>query len=388
MTDVRYTDLRGWLGALAAAGMLLHTRDALARGEQPALAPLIAALDGPALLRASPGRLAAALGLYRAPGPLAIALELPPSTGWDALLSAAAARRAALVDAEFVAPSAAACKQVVLRGAAADLRRIVPQAVGPLQARLRGVAICGCPAEGLLQLGLVAVEPYDAHHARLWPALPRDPAWAWLRAAAEHSEAVPVAVASGVAPCITLAAAEQQPLGDPYAIASALQQAPVRVTEGESSELEIPAHAELVIEGHLAGRAGDALLLAVDVLSHRRDATAEYWPPGTHAPEAALLQRVARGAGVHAVLAATGRAVRAVALYAWDEIELAIIQCAAPVGPLDALLDALRSTAWAETRVFVVGPGVDPFDPAQVLRACMAMGESHGAVRVGADGSS
>lgn len=366
-----FADLRGWLRALDVAGLLLHARDALARGERPTLGPLLGALDQPLLLHSAGNRLGAALGLYATLRPLAAALDAAPAPYLHAVLEAAAARRLTTVDAEFVAPSAAACKQVILRGAAADLGQLAPPAAEQLGARLRGIAVCGRPAEGALHLGLVAVAPDGPRHARLWPALPRDPAWRVLRAAAERSEPAPVAVVSGVAPAVTLAAAEQLPAGDPYAVASALLGAPLRVTEGEISDLEVPTAAELVLEGHLAGLADDVPRLVLEVVTHRREPIAEYWHPRLWRSEAALLQRLARGAGLQATLVRSGRPVQAVGVYTAERAEVAIVQCREPIGPLDALLALLAGTPWADTCVLVVGPETDPLAPDQVLRACL-----------------
>lgn len=364
-----FADLRGWLRALDGAGLLLQARDALARGERPTLGPLLDALEQPLLLQPTGHRLGAALGLYTTSRPLGVALGGSPTPHLHALLEAAAARRLAVVDAEFVAPSAAACKQVILRGAAADLRQLAPHAAGQLGARLRGIAVCGRPAEGALHLGLVAVAPEEPRHVRLWPALPRDPAWRVLRAAAERGEPASVAIVSGVAPAVTLAAAEQLPTGDPYAVASALLGAPLRVTEGETCELEVPTAAELVIEGHLDGLADEAPRVAIDVISHRREPIAEYWHPRLGSSEAALLQRLARSAGLQAMLVRSGRPVQAVGVYTAERAEMAILQCREPIGPLDALLALLAGTSWADTCVLVVGPEIDPLAPDQVLRA-------------------
>ncbi|HLI28147.1 MAG TPA: UbiD family decarboxylase domain-containing protein [Chloroflexota bacterium] len=370
-----FADLRAWLRALRATGALLRTHDALARGQRPALGPLLDATDQPVLLPPAGKGFGAALGLYSTFQPLALALGCGPGDTPRALLAAAVARRRTLVDAEFVAPSAAACKQVVRRGAAAELHLLEPQATGQLGARLRGIAICGQPAAGQLHLGLVAAASDGPRHIRLWPALPRDPAWHVLRAAAERGEPAPVAIASGVAPAVTLAAAEQLPAGDPYAVASALLGAPLRITEGESSELEIPTTAELVIEGHLDGTTGDALRVVVEVISHRREPIAEYWHPRLWRSETALLQRVGRGAGLQATLADRGWVIQAVGLYAAEQAEVAILQCREPVGSLDALLAALHDTPWADTCLLVVGPEIDPLAPEQVLRAYLGADE-------------
>ncbi|MFQ5684013.1 MAG: UbiD family decarboxylase [Candidatus Binatia bacterium] len=67
--------------------------------------------------------------------------------------------------------------------------------------------------------------------------------------------ALPVAVAIGVSPAITIAAAADFPYGvDEMAMAGALQGEPVEMTRCTTVPLEVPAHAELVLEGRIVSR--------------------------------------------------------------------------------------------------------------------------------------
>lgn len=67
-----------------------------------------------------------------------------------------------------------------------------------------------------------------------------------------RGEALPVAVAIGVSPAITIAAAADFPYGtDEIAMAGALQGEPVEMTRCYTIPLEVPARAELVLEGRI-----------------------------------------------------------------------------------------------------------------------------------------
>jgi len=67
-----------------------------------------------------------------------------------------------------------------------------------------------------------------------------------------RGEALPVAVAMGVSPALMIAAASDFPYGvDEISMAGALDGAPVEITPCKTVPLEVPAEAELVLEGSL-----------------------------------------------------------------------------------------------------------------------------------------
>ena len=71
-------------------------------------------------------------------------------------------------------------------------------------------------------------------------------------AAEQAGEALPVAIAIGVDPCTLLASQAITPIDfDELEVAGALQGAPLRVVKCVTSEVRVPAEAEIVIEGRL-----------------------------------------------------------------------------------------------------------------------------------------
>lgn len=73
---------------------------------------------------------------------------------------------------------------------------------------------------------------------------------AHLAKASARGESLPVAVAIGVSPALIIAAASDFPYGvDEIAVAGALQGEPVAMTRCRTVPLEVPAHAEIIMEG-------------------------------------------------------------------------------------------------------------------------------------------
>ena len=69
-------------------------------------------------------------------------------------------------------------------------------------------------------------------------------------AAKESGEPMPIALAIGVPPALLMAAAGKTPPGvSELDIAGGLMQAPVEMVKCETSDLLVPASAEIIIEG-------------------------------------------------------------------------------------------------------------------------------------------
>jgi 2,5-furandicarboxylate decarboxylase 1 len=75
------------------------------------------------------------------------------------------------------------------------------------------------------------------------------------RVAEQSDKPLDVAIAIGLDPILLLASQAIAPLGfDEYTIASALYDNPLELVKGETVDLDVPAHAEIVLEGHLLPR--------------------------------------------------------------------------------------------------------------------------------------
>jgi 2,5-furandicarboxylate decarboxylase 1 len=76
--------------------------------------------------------------------------------------------------------------------------------------------------------------------------------WDHHRRAAQAGKDLPVAVVIGAHPAVMLAAAAKMGIGeDEYDLAGALLGQPLEVCQARTVDVDVPAHAEIVIEGHI-----------------------------------------------------------------------------------------------------------------------------------------
>jgi UbiD family decarboxylase len=309
---VAFEDLRAFLRELAVAGELVEaptplesvrggeSGDSAGRGSHQ-----------PASLAAPPagGLGRRAVGVHGSPRRVALALGLPPHLALGELAALARRRLGTPVDAQYIAPSAAPCKQVVLRGAAIDLRALADtgQQSAPTPTLPKVLLATRDPVSGAVGLTLAALALRGPSVATISP----QPDSAFAR----HQTVAPtgggpleVAALLGNDPVLPLLALG--PVGleeDAYLLASALRQQPLVITDCESTDLEIPARTEIVLEGVVetakpGDSAPDAPLLRVHTMTHRRDPIVEVQPDGEGGAEATSL-----AAWAAAALVAAGR---------------------------------------------------------------------------------
>ena len=145
------------------------------------------------------------------------------------------------------------CKEIILRDAKVDLRKL-PQIVwtpsqdpGPyitapliitkdLETGQRNVGTYRLQIKDARRLGLyVGAAQHAAKHIRQYDAKKQD---------------MPVAIAIGVDPTIVLASISKFPYGtDEFSVAGGLRGEPVPLIRCETVELDVPANAEIVLEG-------------------------------------------------------------------------------------------------------------------------------------------
>jgi UbiD family decarboxylase len=248
--------------------------------------------------------------VHGSPRRVALALGLPLDLPLGEQAALARRRLGSPVDAQYVAPSAAACKQVVLRGAAIDVRALADAGEPSVRALTLPKVLLATrdPASGAVGLTLVALTLRGPREAVI-RSLP-DSAFARHQAATLPTGGpLEVAALLGNDPVLPLLAlGPVAPDDDAYLLASAMRQQPLVITDCESTDLEIPARTEIVLEGVVeppnpAGSAPDVPLLTVHTLTHRRDPIVEVQPDGERGAEATLL-----AAWAAAALAATGSA--------------------------------------------------------------------------------
>lgn len=217
-------------------------------------------------------------------------------------------------------------QEVVLRGGDVDLRRLPlvthsAKDVGPYitagaviardAAGRRNVSINRMMLVGAAELGIRMMPPQQL---------------GVIQSAAEAAGAdLPVAVAIGLHPVDTLAAGTSLPAGeDELALAGALRGEPLRLTSAVSVDLDVPADAEIVIEGVIPadvrepeGPFGDFLefyvpemrnhRLRVTAITHRRDPIYQTMVAGSR--EDVNLLGLSREADVVAAVERTGARV-------------------------------------------------------------------------------
>ncbi|HJQ66090.1 MAG TPA: menaquinone biosynthesis decarboxylase [Gemmatimonadales bacterium] len=147
-----------------------------------------------------------------------------------------------------------ACQETVVRGDDVDLTRLPvpvcwPQDGGPY-VTLGGV-ITEDPGTGTRNVGMYRVQVTGPRTVAMHWQRHKVGAAHW-RHMAERGETMPVAIALGGDPASMYAAsAPLPPTIDEYLFAGFLRKEPVRLAKSVTSDLEVPAEAEIVLEGYV-----------------------------------------------------------------------------------------------------------------------------------------
>ncbi|HEY6809066.1 MAG TPA: menaquinone biosynthesis decarboxylase [Gemmatimonadales bacterium] len=149
------------------------------------------------------------------------------------------------------------CQEVVLRGADVDLTGLPapicwPQDGGPY-ITLPGV-ITRDPVSGIRNVGMYRVQVLGKAEVAMHWQRHKVGAAHW-RDMAERGETMPVVIALGGDPAsIYAASAPLPPAIDEFLFAGFLRREPVRLAKAVTCDLDVPAEAELVLEGHIDPR--------------------------------------------------------------------------------------------------------------------------------------
>lgn len=112
-----------------------------------------------------------------------------------------------------------------------------------------GVVVARHPQSGIPNLSLHRIFPKGRNRAVIFMS-PSGDLHAYYQASGKAP--LPVAVAIGLHPCFLLAAAVQFPISvDEFTIVGALRQQPVELVKCRTIDLEVPATAEVVLEGEI-----------------------------------------------------------------------------------------------------------------------------------------
>lgn len=244
-----YRTLRAWLRQLQATGRLATARSGVSL--QFELAAIAKRLDGDkAVLFPKPGgqSMPIVAGLVGQRAWIAEALGVAQSE------LHAAYRRAAEQPVKWreVRRTDAPCQQV--EHADGDIRKLLPIPVhnehDSAPYITAGLVIARNPATGVQNVSINRIQ-VNSPRRMATLMLPRH-LLAYYRAAEQRDESLPVAVVIGVDPLTLLASQAIAPIDtDELEIAGALHGAPLDVVKCLTSQVRVPAHAEIVIEGHI-----------------------------------------------------------------------------------------------------------------------------------------
>lgn len=252
-----FTSLRAWLRHLAATDRLAVARPGI--GLTHALAAVAKRLDGrQAVLFPQPGGHAMPVvsGFMSQRAWIAEAMGVPQAEVLRRFREASERP----TSWREVAPGEAACQQVVhdfRADAALDISTLLPVPThsehdsGPYITA--GLVIARNPATGVQNVSINRIQINSRDRLGIL-MLPRH-LHAFFQAAESAGEALPVAVVIGVDPLTALASQAITPIDfDELTIAGSLHGAPLPVARCQTSEVRVPAGAEIVIEGRLLPR--------------------------------------------------------------------------------------------------------------------------------------
>jgi 4-hydroxy-3-polyprenylbenzoate decarboxylase len=275
---MEYSDLRDFLDKLAATGDLVRIGTPVSpRLEITEISDRVLKRSGPALLFerpagstipllanlfGTPHRVALGMGAdnvsaLRDVGELLANLKEPESpTGFKDALSKVAMLKAALWDMAPKAVSSPPCQQVVLEGADVDLGRLPvqtcwPQDAGPLITW--GLVVTKGPNRKRQNLGIYRQQVIAPNKVIMRWLAHRGGALDFRDHRLKHpGQPFPIAVALGADPATTLGAVTPVPDSlSEYQFAGLLRGARTEVAACLGVPLQIPARAEIVLEGHI-----------------------------------------------------------------------------------------------------------------------------------------
>lgn len=245
-----------------------------------------------------------------------------------------------------------------------------------------GVLVSRDPSTGIRNLSIHRLQVLDGNRLGIL-ILPRHLSH-FIRMAEAAKKPLEVAIAIGLDPILMLSSQAITPLGvDEYMIAAALYGKPLELASCETVDLEVPAHAEIVLEGTITpgvtavegpfgeypkyyGAASPRPVVSISAITRRKDpiyqtivpATMEHMLLGAIPREGGMLQvirsAVPNAVGVHLTPGGTCRYHVVVSIDKQNEGE-----------PKNVMFAAFSSSQEVK-RVVVVDKDVDIFDPVDV----------------------
>jgi UbiD family decarboxylase len=282
------------------------------------------------------------------------------------------------------------CKEVVLRGDEADLTRFpVPtycaQDSGPYITA--GVVVSKDPEDGGRNASIYRLEVKGPRRIGVLAPPPHHLGLHYQKADAA-GRPLEVAVALGVGPAVHIATQWEAPYGvDELSLAGALQGSPLEVVGCETVDLEVPASAEIVIEGRMPpgvremeGPFGEYTgyytaaypkpVLEVTAITHRRNPIFQAMLTGEPTTENHVLKMIPMEASCYAMLKRRFPSVQAVHFHGAGGVGLMAIISLKQRTPNEARsVLAMMLGAQGNKLVIIVDDDVDIFDLDKVMWA-------------------
>lgn len=264
-----YDDLRSYIAALDALGDIMHVRRQVDCDFEPsAITRRSYEIQSPAPLFHQVAGVAAGFRLFGAPASLSSCKDMPyarvamslglaaQSTGPQIIEALSAARQQPGIPPVRVASDAALCHENILRGDAANLDRFpIPYAHdkdGGRYANTWGTLIVKTPDGKWVNWSIARVMKVDGKRmvGLIVPSQHIGQIWSqWV----QRGQPMPYALVQGPAPAISCVSGIPIPAqADEADYIGTLAGAPVAVVRAISVDLEVPATAEIVIEGHVS----------------------------------------------------------------------------------------------------------------------------------------
>jgi 2,5-furandicarboxylate decarboxylase 1 len=247
-----------------------------------------------------------------------------------------------------------------------------------------GAIVARDPESGRGNLSFARLAVLDERRAMIGIA-PNHHLALFARRAAAAGRELEIAVVVGAHPAIQLAACLYLGVGeDEMECAGSLLGEPVRTVRARTVDLEVPAEAEIVLEGRIDARRpieeglvseyhglyedyGSGFLATFDALTRRSDAIFQVIEPGYHR-EHMYLAALPIGAGLFDTVAAVAPSVRDIAVTeaGAGRTDIVVQLSSPPPGEPQRVISAVFSALSIAKRVTVVDEDIDPWDAVAV----------------------
>jgi 4-hydroxy-3-polyprenylbenzoate decarboxylase len=341
--------------------------------------------------------LGAPLGPSRKPGHCifartALALGLPPDTPVKEIMSSYLERKEKPIKPIVVKEGA--CKENILLGKEVDLFRfpspLIHEGDGGRYIGTWHAVITKDPDSSWVNWGMYRLMVHDRNTMGCLFPLQQHIGQMYQKYEAKNLP-MPVAVAIGAQPVVPIVSCVQRPsYVNEVDVAGGLQGEPVELVKCETVELEVPATAEIVLEGEVlpherksegpfgeymgyeAGKASPKPVFRVNAITHRHDPILPFSNMGMPIHEGQTVTALIKGAEIFSELRKLGLPVKAVYMPPYAAGHMAVISTETP---FINFAKRVAHSVWATKPglftyyIVVVDADVDPANMDEVLHA-------------------